>query len=54
MVICFIGFAGNLVSVEDLLAIVEKSRDEEGDLEIERKVTPSSPLPSVKDSVPRD
>ncbi|XP_062082011.1 tRNA ligase 1 [Humulus lupulus] len=49
-----IGSAGNLVSAEDFLAIIEKGRDEEGDLEIEREVTPSSPSPSVKDSVPKD
>ncbi|XP_030506029.2 tRNA ligase 1 [Cannabis sativa] len=49
-----IGSAGNLVRTEDFLAIVERGRDEEGDLEIEREVTPSSPSPSIKDSVPRD
>lgn len=49
-----IGSAGNLVSAEDFLAIIEGGRDEEGDLETEREIAPSSPAPSIKDSVPRD
>lgn len=43
-----------MVSAEDFLAIIEGGRDEEGDLEPEREVAPSSPGPSVRDSVPRD
>uniref|UniRef100_A0A5B6ZRT4 tRNA ligase phosphodiesterase domain-containing protein n=2 Tax=Davidia involucrata TaxID=16924 RepID=A0A5B6ZRT4_DAVIN len=49
-----IGSAGNLVGAEDFLAIVEGGRDEEGDLETERDVAPSSPRSSVKDIVPKD
>ncbi|KAK2989860.1 hypothetical protein RJ640_001529, partial [Escallonia rubra] len=45
-----IGSAGDLVRAEDFLAIIEGGRDEEGDLERE---TPSSPDPSVKDTVPK-
>ncbi|KAK3022497.1 hypothetical protein RJ639_046712, partial [Escallonia herrerae] len=45
-----IGSAGDLVRTEDFLAIIEGGRDEEGDLERE---TPSSPDPSVKDTVPK-
>ncbi|KAK2983934.1 hypothetical protein RJ640_012411 [Escallonia rubra] len=45
-----IGSAGDLVRAEDFLAIIEGGRDEEGDLERE---TPSSPAPSVKDTVPK-
>ncbi|KAK9279399.1 hypothetical protein L1049_013078 [Liquidambar formosana] len=48
-----IGSAGNLVRAEDFLAIVEGGRDEEGDLEAERDVAPSSPSLSVKDVVPK-
>ena len=42
-----VGSAGNLVSVEDFLAIVEGGRDEEGDLDSEKGSLPSSPKPSV-------
>ncbi|XP_024026356.1 tRNA ligase 1 isoform X1 [Morus notabilis] len=49
-----IGSAGSFVRAEDFLAIIEGGRDEEGDLATEREVTPPSPGPSVKDSVPRD
>ncbi|XP_040991726.1 tRNA ligase 1 [Juglans microcarpa x Juglans regia] len=48
-----IGSAGNLVRTEDFLAIVDGGVDEEGDLQMEREVTPSSPSPSVKDTVPK-
>ncbi|XP_043699681.1 tRNA ligase 1 isoform X2 [Telopea speciosissima] len=48
-----IGAAGNLVRAEDFLAIVEGDRDEEGDLEVERDIAPSSPSPTVKDTVPK-
>ncbi|XP_031280751.1 tRNA ligase 1 isoform X4 [Pistacia vera] len=48
-----IGSAGNLVSAEEFLAIVERGRDEEGDLETERQVPPSA-RPSVKDAVQKD
>lgn len=49
-----IGSAGNLVSAEDFLAIVEGDRDEEGDLDSEKGPAPSSPKPSVKDEVQKD
>ncbi|KAK0605172.1 hypothetical protein LWI29_023698 [Acer saccharum] len=49
-----VGSAGNLVSVEDFLAIVEGGRDEEGDLDSEKGSPPSSPKPSVKDTVQKD
>ncbi|KAG7950036.1 hypothetical protein I3843_13G092700 [Carya illinoinensis] len=48
-----IGSAGNLVRTEDFLALVDGGVDEEGDLRMEREVTPSSPSPSVKDTVPK-
>lgn len=48
-----IGSAGNLVRVEDFLAIVEGGMDEEGDLQMEREVAPSSPGPSVNDTIPK-
>lgn len=48
-----IGSAGNLVRTEDFLAVVDGGVDEEGDLQMEREVTPSSPSPSVKDTVPK-
>ncbi|KAJ9546068.1 hypothetical protein OSB04_025775 [Centaurea solstitialis] len=38
-----IGCAGDLVRTEDFLAIVDGGRDEEGDLETEKDLTPSSP-----------
>ncbi|KZV35142.1 hypothetical protein F511_06848 [Dorcoceras hygrometricum] len=46
-----IGSAGNLVRTEDFLAIVEGGKDEEGDLEPEREMTPSSPTYTVKEAV---
>lgn len=49
-----IGAAGDLVISEDFMAIVEGDRDEEGDLQTGRDVAPSSPSPSVKDTVPKD
>lgn len=49
-----IGSAGNLVSSEDFLAIVEGGRDEEGDLEQEKDVERLSPSPAVKDTVTKD
>lgn len=49
-----IGSAGNMIRAEDFLAIVEGGRDEEGDLETQRDMAPSSPIPSVKDSVHKD
>ncbi|CAK9174418.1 unnamed protein product [Ilex paraguariensis] len=49
-----IGSAGNLVRAEDFLAIVEEGRDEEGDLEIEKGLAPSSPSRLIKDSVLKD
>ncbi|KAM7522308.1 hypothetical protein LguiA_012210 [Lonicera macranthoides] len=49
-----IGAAGDLVRSEDFMAIVEGDRDEEGDLQTQRDVAPSSPSPSVKDAVPKD
>ncbi|XP_024970933.1 tRNA ligase 1 isoform X2 [Cynara cardunculus var. scolymus] len=42
-----IGCAGDLVRTEDFLAIVEGGRDEEGDLETEKDLTPSSPSPDA-------
>lgn len=38
-----IGCAGDLVRTEDFLAIVEGGGDEEGDLEVEKVLEPSSP-----------
>ncbi|KAK9124336.1 hypothetical protein Sjap_013938 [Stephania japonica] len=49
-----IGSAGNLVRSEDFLAIIEGGRDEEGDLDAERTMAPSSPTPTVMDAVPKD
>ncbi|KAJ9698200.1 hypothetical protein PVL29_007335 [Vitis rotundifolia] len=49
-----IGSAGDFVRAEDFLAIVEGGKDEEGDLEREQEVAPSSPSPSVKDTVAKD
>lgn len=48
-----IGSAGNLVRTEDFLAIVEGGRDEEGDLERDREVAPSSPSASARDTIPK-
>lgn len=49
-----IGSAGNLVSAEDFMAIVEGGRDEEGDLETEKEEAPPSPSASTKDTVAKD
>lgn len=49
-----IGSAGNLVSAEDFLAIVEGGRDEEGDLDTEKEEAPPSPITSTKDTVAKD
>lgn len=46
-----IGSAGNLVRVEDFLAILEGGRDEEGDLEPEKD---AGPVTTVKDTVAKD
>lgn len=48
-----IGSAGNLVRAEEFLAIVEGVRDEEGDLDTEREVPPSTG-PSVEIAVQKD
>ncbi|KAJ4978283.1 hypothetical protein NE237_009063 [Protea cynaroides] len=48
-----IGAAGNFVRAEDFLAIIEGGRDEEGDLDVERDIAPSSPSRAVKDTVPK-
>ncbi|KAG8387723.1 hypothetical protein BUALT_Bualt02G0051100 [Buddleja alternifolia] len=49
-----IGSAGSFVRAEDFLAIIDGSRDEEGDLAPEKEVTPSSPAPTVKEAVRKD
>ncbi|KAL2471116.1 RNA ligase [Abeliophyllum distichum] len=49
-----IGTAGSLVRAEDFLAIVERGRDEEGDLEPETERKHSSPIPSVKEAIWND
>ncbi|XP_058202693.1 tRNA ligase 1-like [Rhododendron vialii] len=49
-----IGSAGNLVSAEDFMAIVEGGRDEEGDLHTEKEEAPPSPSTSTKDTVAKD
>ncbi|MCD7469554.1 hypothetical protein HAX54_008663 [Datura stramonium] len=48
-----IGSAGNLVKVEDFMAIVE-GEDEEGDLEPTKDIAPSSPSISTKDMVAKN
>ncbi|XP_034219593.1 tRNA ligase 1 isoform X2 [Prunus dulcis] len=48
-----IGSAGNLVRTEDFLAIVEGGRNEEGDLERDLEVAPSSPRASARDTIPK-
>ena len=41
-----------MVRSEDFMAVIDGGRDEEGDLEKEKEVAPSSPSPSVvKDAV---
>ncbi|GFQ02089.1 hypothetical protein PHJA_002352800 [Phtheirospermum japonicum] len=49
-----IGSAGSLVRSEDFMAIIDGGRDEEGDLEQERDIIPSSPTPMVKEAVRKD
>ncbi|KAH6811024.1 RNAligase [Perilla frutescens var. hirtella] len=49
-----IGSAGSLVRAEDFMAIIEGGRDEEGDLEPERDIIPSSPTPMVKETIAKD
>lgn len=47
-----IGAAGNLVSSENFLALIEGDRDEEGDLQRDQGTGPSSP--KTPDSVTKD
>ncbi|KAL2488867.1 RNA ligase [Forsythia ovata] len=49
-----IGTAGSLVRAEDFLAIVERGRDEDVDLEPETEMKHSSPIPSVKEAIRND
>ncbi|KAK6163268.1 hypothetical protein DH2020_000132 [Rehmannia glutinosa] len=49
-----IGSAGSLVRSEDFMAIIDGGRDEEGDLEQERDIIPSSPTPTVKEAIRKD
>ncbi|KAL7115693.1 hypothetical protein ACP275_04G197800 [Erythranthe tilingii] len=49
-----IGSAGSFVRAEDFMAIIEGRRDEEGDLEPERDIIPSSPTPMVKEVIRKD
>lgn len=49
-----IGSAGSLVRAEDFMAIIEGGRDEEGDLEPERDIRPSSSTPMVKETIAKD
>ncbi|WOK99433.1 hypothetical protein Cni_G08145 [Canna indica] len=49
-----VGAAGNLISTENLLAIIEAGRDEEGDLHQEVEETPPRPTASMVDAVPKD
>ncbi|KAG0479324.1 hypothetical protein HPP92_010182, partial [Vanilla planifolia] len=49
-----IGSAGNLVVVENFQAIIEGSRDEEGDLHPEEDSAPPSPTTTILDKVPKD
>ncbi|URE03204.1 hypothetical protein MUK42_21425 [Musa troglodytarum] len=48
-----VGAAGNLVRTENLLAIIEASRDEEGDIHHDVEA-PSSPTHAAKDTVLKD
>ncbi|KAF6134722.1 hypothetical protein GIB67_002123 [Kingdonia uniflora] len=48
-----IGSAGNVVRAEDFIAFFNGGRGEEGDLDTERDITPSSPGSAVRDSVPK-
>ncbi|XP_057782702.1 tRNA ligase 1 [Salvia miltiorrhiza] len=49
-----IGSAGSFVRVEDFMAIIEGGQDEEGDLEPERDIIPSSTTPIVEETVAKD
>ncbi|KAI3450520.1 hypothetical protein Pfo_007185 [Paulownia fortunei] len=49
-----IGSAGSLVRAEDFMVIIEGSRDEEGDVEPQRDIIPSSPTPMVKEAIRKD
>ncbi|XP_020676662.1 tRNA ligase 1 [Dendrobium catenatum] len=49
-----IGSAGNLVRVENFQAIIEGSRDEEGDLNPDEDSAPSSPITTNLDMVTKD
>lgn len=49
-----IGSAGSIVRAEDFMAIIEGGRDDEGDLEPEREIIPSSLTPTVKETVAKD
>lgn len=49
-----IGSAGNLVRTESFLAIIEGGRDEEGDLDPEGALSPSSHSPTVADTIPKN
>ncbi|GLU19032.1 hypothetical protein SLE2022_353020 [Rubroshorea leprosula] len=46
-----IGSAGNLIRTEEFSAIVDGGVDEEGDLATEREAVPTSPMPSVVDTI---
>ncbi|KAL0417753.1 UNVERIFIED_CONTAM: tRNA ligase 1 [Sesamum radiatum] len=48
-----VGAAGSSVRAEDFMAIVDGG-DEEGDLEPGRDVIPSSPIPTVKETIRKD
>lgn len=48
-----VGAAGNLVRTENLLAIIEAGRDEEGDIHHDVEA-PSSPTHAAKDTVLKD
>lgn len=49
-----IGSAGSLVRAEDFMAIIEGGKDEEGDLEPEKDIAPSSPTMTAKEAVVKD
>ncbi|KAL8553570.1 hypothetical protein ACS0TY_002035 [Phlomoides rotata] len=49
-----IGSAGSLVRAEDFMAIIKGGKDEEGDLEPEKDIAPSSPAMIVKEAVVKD
>jgi hypothetical protein len=48
-----IGAAGNLVQTENVLAIIDSQRDEEGDLQSEHGTAPFSPTSTPVDVVPK-